>query len=792
MMHHPVIASLTATMAALALILGCGTSGAAPVPGPMPLGPSPEVREFLTRAVPPRQRRAVVIGINTYGAKHWKQKAAPAGRAPNAFSDLDGAVADAKAMVEILAQRFQFERSSILQLTNTAATRSAILEAIERYLIEPAQAGDNLVFYYSGHGSEVENPGEEAGKDETIVPADTVVGAYDIRDKELAQLWNRALARGANLTVIMDSCHSGGLSRGSGKKKSLVASKDQPMPDIKLASLPEQSERAMFLAAATSFQDAEETRVLPARGAFTLALERALADDPNQTTESIFTRVRAELKSERYGQDPVLSGKRIRSTNLVGEVASVTPTVFAFLSFAQSGADQVELQGGTALGLTVGSRLQLWLGGKRDGSIELEVTKTDLARSTAKVEKGARSAIKAGTNFVVSKLAQTENPLRVHVPTDGPSALEQTSIIEELQKLGAMPGIKLIDDPIATPAHAFVYFEGGNWSMKFADRRDAVPLGRKLTADIIASAFSKGFSEIPSGEHSPTRIFVAVPPSRELGTKISQQLKEDGACKLTNLGDSQYTLVGRPLNGAFSWYWVLSNFVANEVELLPSLTDARSGTDAQLMYELDSLLDRLIRIHDWVKLRSGAGTSGVEFPYTIGFRDVSAPGGFISSELKSGHEYSLVLTPTKSSITSLHRYVYVLNIDANGAGTLVFPGKGNGDEGLTCPPNGECLPQFPQRTSYLSRADAILKMCTPGVNEGCVLGRELFFFIVSNEQLTNLEALNWDAVIRRGVPKSGGSPLENLLMDRGRRGPVKGDAVPTTWSIQRMDLKSVN
>src|SRR5204863_464530 len=91
-----------------------------------------------------------------------------------------------------------FAPHDIVTLTDQAATRAAILRAIETHLIAPAAAGDIVFFFYAGHGSQVRNTrSDEADQlDESIVPADSRRGAPDIRDKELRRLFNRILGRG--------------------------------------------------------------------------------------------------------------------------------------------------------------------------------------------------------------------------------------------------------------------------------------------------------------------------------------------------------------------------------------------------------------------------------------------------------------------------------------------------------------------------------------------------------------------------------------------------------------------
>src|SRR5262249_37374901 len=101
-------------------------------------------------------------------------------------------------------------------LRNEEATRDRILAEIRRQLVEPASPGDVAVFFYAGHGSQVNNSQstELDKKDETIVPADSNQGAWDIRDKELRRLFNDILDKGAALTVFFDSGHSGSIARG--------------------------------------------------------------------------------------------------------------------------------------------------------------------------------------------------------------------------------------------------------------------------------------------------------------------------------------------------------------------------------------------------------------------------------------------------------------------------------------------------------------------------------------------------------------------------------------------------
>ncbi len=166
---------------------------------------------LLALAFPARaaggDRRALIVGINNYG----EGKAGVGRAAKRQFSNLDGAVADAGAFRDLLINRYGFKDSEIKFLSDDQATRTRLLGAIDDWLLRDAGKGSLRLFYYAGHGSQVPNSksAEADKKDETLVPADAWRGTDDIRDKELARRFDRAARAGVELTVVLDSCHSG-------------------------------------------------------------------------------------------------------------------------------------------------------------------------------------------------------------------------------------------------------------------------------------------------------------------------------------------------------------------------------------------------------------------------------------------------------------------------------------------------------------------------------------------------------------------------------------------------------
>ncbi len=137
------------------------------------------------------RRSALCIGIDDYQDR-----------------PLSGCVNDARrwgASLEALGFEVDFR-------LNEAATRQAILDDLGSR-IESASAGDVLVFQYSGHGTQLPDLDDDESDrmDEAFVPYDYFTGSFLV-DDDLADLLIR-LPQGVIMTLFMDCCHSGTISR---------------------------------------------------------------------------------------------------------------------------------------------------------------------------------------------------------------------------------------------------------------------------------------------------------------------------------------------------------------------------------------------------------------------------------------------------------------------------------------------------------------------------------------------------------------------------------------------------
>lgn len=149
-------------------------------------------------------QRALLVGINRY---------------PQEQDRLEGCVNDVFLMSSAL-QECGFAPENIRVCLDERATRQGIAERLQ-WLLDDPRAGDERVFYYSGHGASIPEYGENLEPDrkaETLVPVD-----FDwspdkaITDDEIHALYSQ-LPYGVRFAMILDCCHSGGMHRQGGAR----------------------------------------------------------------------------------------------------------------------------------------------------------------------------------------------------------------------------------------------------------------------------------------------------------------------------------------------------------------------------------------------------------------------------------------------------------------------------------------------------------------------------------------------------------------------------------------------
>ena len=164
-------------------------------------------------------QRALLVGINKYKM---------------ANSNLSGCVNDVTNVRDSLIKFFGFKIEDIRVLTDERATKKAIMERLN-WLVKGVQAGDRMLFHFSGHGSQVrDRDGDELKDkmDEILCPHDMDWDGTYIVDDELRKIFS-GLSKGCALEVLLDSCHS-----GTGTRELLALEKQPPEFSFKPRFLP--------------------------------------------------------------------------------------------------------------------------------------------------------------------------------------------------------------------------------------------------------------------------------------------------------------------------------------------------------------------------------------------------------------------------------------------------------------------------------------------------------------------------------------------------------------------------
>ncbi len=151
------------------------------------------------------EKYALLVGVDDY---------APAG---DSESDLASCETDALLMYHVLSTKYGFAEENIRLLLSLRegmqATGDNIITAFRDHLVRQAGPGDVVVFYFSGHGTQIEDDsGDELDRrDEALVPADVDETRQVLSDDNLDFLLDRLQTD--HVTVIVDSCHAGTVTR---------------------------------------------------------------------------------------------------------------------------------------------------------------------------------------------------------------------------------------------------------------------------------------------------------------------------------------------------------------------------------------------------------------------------------------------------------------------------------------------------------------------------------------------------------------------------------------------------
>ncbi|MGK7938418.1 MAG: caspase family protein [Xenococcaceae cyanobacterium] len=339
---------------------------------------------------------ALLIGINYYESIDTY---------PQLYKNLGGCVRDIDLVNSYLTETLKVPQKQIWKLTAPVeesnelsllrSTQGDILPTYENIvkafaeITAAATQGDQVYIHYSGHGGraitiypELQGEGQE---DESIVPMD--IGSPDgryLRDVEIATLLKRLTDKGCITTVIFDSCHSGGATRGDcairgnennivdstpKSQESLVASREeliknwqiltQADPELSAGWLPNANDY-VFLAACRPSEYAYEYAVNGGQrnGALTYwTIDTLTSSTSVLTYKSLYSRLKGMIQSKFPQQLPMLMGNSDRE--VFGDKRSYKP-----YTVAVTGVDitnqMITLEAGLAQGLSTGTRFAIY------------------------------------------------------------------------------------------------------------------------------------------------------------------------------------------------------------------------------------------------------------------------------------------------------------------------------------------------------------------------------------------------------------------------------------------------
>jgi hypothetical protein len=334
------------------------------------------------------------------------------------FDSLQGCVRDiTRVEEELLKSRLKVPAENILKLkaSNSGPKAAQPPEPAEEWptydnIVKKFQAlkgmakpESQVYIHYSGHGGRATSRYKEVkgpdGIDETLVPIDIadVAESRYVRDIEMARLLKEMVDKKLVVTLVLDSCHSGGMTRGNGndvavrgtdqvdtfertrdKEESLVAPRAQLIEtwqgmtaaatrSLKASSgwMPE-AKGYVMLAACRENESAVEYAFngKDRTGVLTYWLLHAMQElGPNVSWKQVHDRILGKINSQFVRQTPQVEGEVARRVFGLDQI----PSVYAIDVLQYDGPKaRVQLNTGQALGAAVKEGYAIFPAGTTD------------------------------------------------------------------------------------------------------------------------------------------------------------------------------------------------------------------------------------------------------------------------------------------------------------------------------------------------------------------------------------------------------------------------------------------
>jgi len=272
---------------------------------------------------------ALVVGISDY--THFGDEIG---------GDLPGAANDARAVADVLINRYGFDPDNVKLVLDGEATRDRLVSELSGWLPSVARPGDLVWFYFAGHGSQAwdMDGDEDDGLDETVCPADVMRGntEMDILDDEIG-VWLNQIPTD-NVVVVWDKCHAKSSTRAvtpfarprsldrdvkkdvakpTGATEGRTAAASEDGGGIRSGILEIASAQADEVAMDVAFPSKQQGGDPTHGGAFTTPFVQNLWNaDEDATYEEVFTKTKQDMRRNRFRQQPDIDDKEMKDRPL--------------------------------------------------------------------------------------------------------------------------------------------------------------------------------------------------------------------------------------------------------------------------------------------------------------------------------------------------------------------------------------------------------------------------------------------------------------------------------------------
>ena len=267
-----------------------------------------------------------------------------------------------------------------------------------------------------------------------------------------------------------------------------------------------------------------------------------------------------------------------------------------------------------------------------------------------------------------------------------PSNLSEDDILAAATQVQAS-GAALVSDPAEQQWTHVLSWDGTNWTLQKAGSSSPVSLGAPLTADALKQ-------HLPAG----AKLWVNLPPSRELAAKLAPTGSDSAVQSADNLATAHYALTGVLTEDgpAYAWYHKSELAAGPPAPNAPAHSPGCSATSQypvrsdwvpigsaaaidSASAKLNNYALLLAKVHGWLELANSPSDASSDEYYSLALIPSSGNNPLTADQTThQGDELKMALASTDRVIE--RRWVYVLDIDCHGQGTVLYPGNYTGNQ----------------------------------------------------------------------------------------------------------------